>query len=559
MAPVSEVDPERQPSVPATAEVPEAPEIPPAGIAFFRPRLWIPAAAVIVALLIGAWAWFRPTKPAAPAMAQSVMTPPMNTGAPPVPAPALAARSVEREATPSQPLAVEVSPAPGVQPDPPAEPAPPTTPPRFLVLSGSPVPLDSQPNGELVAVLEAGRVERTDQNPILVGPLEWIEIDVSGWMAAGNVVSQEVNLAVEGTTGRVVWDGGGNPDDAFLSLRDQPAAGALRLGKVPTGTRLRVDPSSPARVVGSHRWVKVGLTGWIPVSALTPRDSGAPPPIASSVVPDGELSIETGGDGISRILLPGSDQPFWTDEGDLRGQMGLRSVHRAVGFPYAAGISSARHIGDQLHVRILKRGAWIAVPQDLGVLEDFITLAGWEGAGTFDPHQTVELLGFSSSGNLIYRIDSEAWGAPVTVETSVTKGPVAIWKGQRSSSLTAMDRVAFLLALERSLERSGKWAGCAGCFAPTADYFGKSFTRGQIAADKKDSALRTKVIVNQVTDPAAVVTRADGRLGVNYRTAFHLIIDGKPSKGSIDYAAILAPDGDGNLQITGYAARVHRQ
>lgn len=126
------------------------------------------------------------------------------------------------------------------------------------------VSLRSRPNGDEWAVMYDQSYSFFEQVPgseqASESGLLWIFGSMEGWMAIRKI-ERGYDYAVDNGDGTLTmtWDGGGDPGDAFISLRS--SIDGYRLAKMFRGSQLVVVDSSRYED-GGYQWIKVRLIGW---------------------------------------------------------------------------------------------------------------------------------------------------------------------------------------------------------------------------------------------------------------------------------------------------------
>lgn len=135
-----------------------------------------------------------------------------------------------------------------------------------VVYSGSDgVNIRSKPNGTLMATLYGQSKSSFDQvpgsNESFSGSIPWILGSMEGWMAIRKI-TRGYDYAVSNGDGSLtmIWDGDGDPNDAFIALRSSLHNGT-RLAKMYRGAKLVVVDGS-RRTLDGYEWIKVRLVGW---------------------------------------------------------------------------------------------------------------------------------------------------------------------------------------------------------------------------------------------------------------------------------------------------------
>ena len=135
-----------------------------------------------------------------------------------------------------------------------------------VVYSGSDgVNVRSKPNGTLMATLYDQSESSFDQVPgsqeSYSESIPWILGSMEGWMAI-RYDKRGYDYAVSNGDGTLtmIWDGAGNPNDAFIALRSSLHNG-IRLAKMYKGAKLVVVDGN-RRSLHGYEWIKVRLVGW---------------------------------------------------------------------------------------------------------------------------------------------------------------------------------------------------------------------------------------------------------------------------------------------------------
>ncbi|MEM7699603.1 MAG: hypothetical protein AAF236_14495 [Verrucomicrobiota bacterium] len=150
-------------------------------------------------------------------------------------------------------------------------PPPPPQPPRVFVVDRD-NSLSLEPGARAVATLSRQSVSRFQEgglNEVMVGGVPWVYGGMDGWMAIRKS-TRNVDYARDNGDGTLTltWDGGGDPSDAFISLRPQYGLRGDRLAKMWTGSEVEVIDSNRVSSSG-YWWIKVRLVGWVPRSSAS--------------------------------------------------------------------------------------------------------------------------------------------------------------------------------------------------------------------------------------------------------------------------------------------------
>lgn len=127
------------------------------------------------------------------------------------------------------------------------------------------VNLRDRPNGILHATLYDQSSSKFHKDPVAdekyIDGLPWIFGRIEGWMAIRNI-ERGYDYAVRNTEGSLtmIWDGDGDPNDNFISLRSSIDGGS-RIAKMYRGAKLEIVDGN-RRTIDGYQWIKVRLSGW---------------------------------------------------------------------------------------------------------------------------------------------------------------------------------------------------------------------------------------------------------------------------------------------------------
>jgi hypothetical protein len=122
----------------------------------------------------------------------------------------------------------------------------------------------SQPNGKLLATAfeqTAAPITGLTSFPSRTNGIPWIKVELEGWMAQRKLTKSKPYLqGLDGGIFQVIWDGGGDPNDNYISLKSSPDVSSTRIAKVYTGTNVR---TGRMMANGDFEWVEAKLVGWM--------------------------------------------------------------------------------------------------------------------------------------------------------------------------------------------------------------------------------------------------------------------------------------------------------
>ncbi|MEM7697140.1 MAG: caspase family protein [Verrucomicrobiota bacterium] len=148
------------------------------------------------------------------------------------------------------------------QPDPPVRRQP-----RSFTVGSDSVGMSLQPGGTFTATLYEQSVslfEEDDVDESIKAGVPWVRGGMVGWMAIRKP-SRSYDYARSNGDGTltITWDGGGDPSDAYISLRPNYGLKGNRLAKMWTGSQVEVIDANRVSSSGFY-WIKVRLIGWVP-------------------------------------------------------------------------------------------------------------------------------------------------------------------------------------------------------------------------------------------------------------------------------------------------------
>lgn len=92
-----------------------------------------------------------------------------------------------------------------------------------------------------------------------VGGNPWIKVKISGWMVKQSKSHQYITLRGE-NAGIVSWDGDGNENDNFITMRVNPKLNSKRIAHVYTNTQISILTK---KNIQGREWINITLDGWM--------------------------------------------------------------------------------------------------------------------------------------------------------------------------------------------------------------------------------------------------------------------------------------------------------